>query len=232
MATITSRDYDEIAAATPLVRRHAHTGDNRRVEKRVFRPGAGRWFGYAWLVFAGLNLADLAWRGSSRTAWVIGAVLLLATAVVCATALRPRIVADEDGLRIVNPLRTVVVPWGAVVDVDAKDTVRVHAAAERPYRCWAVQVSNRQRRRARPGRRPAGTSTGAAGRRSSGVSPEIAEERTHAEYVAAELSDMARRARRDTTSGGTEVVTWSRWSLAALGAGAVVVLAAMLVPWP
>lgn len=208
----------------------------------MFRPSVARWFGYAWLVFAAFNLADLAWRGGSRTSWVIAAVLLLITAVVYVTALRPRIVADAGGLRIVNPLREVRVPWGAVTDVDATDMVRVHAGGQRPYRCWAVQAPNRQRRRASRSRAQAGgaaagsrggATSGSRGRTASGASAEVtasAAGRTHAEYVAAELSDMAGRGRRDAPTESSTVVTWSRSSLAVVGVGAALVLASVLAP--
>lgn len=204
------------------------------VEERVFRPSVGRWFGYAWLVFAGVNLADLLWRGGSRTSWVIAAVLLFFTAVVYVTVLRPKVVAETGGLRIVNPLRDVWVPWGAVTDVDATDMVRVHVGGPRPYRCWAVQAPNRQRRRASRSRtQPGGAASGGGSRTASGPSAEVtasAAGRTHAEYVAAELSDMAGRGRRGAPVESGPTVTWSRWSLAVVGTGAVLVLASVVVP--
>lgn len=216
-------------------------GHNREVKKRVFRPGFGRWFGYAWLVFAALNLVDLAVRGDDRTALVIATVLLLATAIVYVTTLRPRITADDSGVRIVNPLRDVAVPWGAVTEVEALDTVRVYTGEGRYFRCWAVQVANRQRRRAhsrrlggRAGAGSAGSSSSAGmGRTSSGPSPEIADRaarRTRAEYVASVLDETAQRARRDAAPGRTATVSWSWLSLALLGSGVAVVLAAALIP--
>lgn len=206
------------------------------VQRQVFRPTVGRWLGYAWLVFVALNLADLAWRGDSRQAWVIGAVLLLATALVYVAALRPRIVADSSGLRIINPLREVAVPWGAVTEVDAMDSVRVHTGDGRAYRCWAVHAPNRQRRRAYNRRRrgavggsPAGNPRGASSAPRADVTATAAG-RTRAEYVAEQLAEMAREGRHDAPAGRTESVVWSPWALGALGVGVVLVLAAALVP--
>lgn len=197
------------------------------MDRQVFRPSVGRWLGYAWLVFAAANIADLAWRGHSRTAWVIGAVLLLASAIVYITALHPRIVADATGLRIVNPLREISVPWGAVTDVTAADTVRVHTRRPRPYSCWAVQAGSRRRAHGARSRTQTGGRGGDPG--VTADDPGAAAGRSRTEYVATELADMAQRGRDNAAAGRTETVTWSGWSLAVLGLGVSLVVAASVI---
>lgn len=210
------------------------------MNRRVFKPGVGRWFGYAWLVFAAANLVDLGWRGDDRAALVIAAVLVFASAVVYVTALRPRIVADADALRIVNPLRDITVPWADVVEVDALDVIRVRTGGGNRYRCWAIQARNRQRARARfrktEGRGEAPKGRGRTTRQ--GPDPETMRHlagRTHADYVAGQLDDLARRVRRDSLGdveqpADNESVTWSPWAIAALAASIVFVLASALIP--
>jgi hypothetical protein len=62
------------------------------------------WWG--WVAFAVANVVDLAVQGSpSHSALVIDAIVLLVTGLAYALALRPRVIADQAGLTIVNPFR-------------------------------------------------------------------------------------------------------------------------------
>jgi hypothetical protein len=78
-----------------------------------------------WLLFALLNLIDLAVQGRDHFSVVAAFILVLVTGVVYTTAQRPRIIADDDGLTIVNPLRQHRIGWAAVTAVEATDLVRV-----------------------------------------------------------------------------------------------------------
>lgn len=199
---------------------------------QVFRPAAGRWFGYAWLVFAALNLGDIAVRGRDRDSFVAAAALLLATAIVYVTSLRPRIAADGAGVHIANPLRDVRVPWGAVTKVDALDAIRVHTGGDGYVRCWVFQAANRRRvrelsRRAdatAPGRR-----TSASGP-SRGIQEELAG-RTRADFIASELESMAKRFRRASAEAGhtRASVTWSPWAVGALCGSLLLVIASLVI---
>lgn len=198
-------------------------------EARVFRSVVGRWFGVIWLVFAVANLVDLLVRGDGRAALVIGAVLLAATAVVWVTALRPRIVADDGGLRVVNPVREVRVPWAAVTAIDATDVVRVHTPAA-TYRCWAVQALNRHRthpfgRRSPESSERKRTTTGGPDQETRRRTAR----RTRADHVAGEL-DAVWWKLCGNGEDDAEAVSWSSAALGALGAGAALVLVATIVP--
>jgi hypothetical protein len=132
---------------------------------------------WVWLVFALANLIDLAVQGRDHFSVVGAFILLLVTGVVYATARRPRIIAGDDSLTIVNPVREHRIGWAAVTAVEATDLLRVRCewpatdAAGRGSRViysWAVGSSRRRQasaemraNRARP-RPPRAAASGSA----------------------------------------------------------------------
>jgi hypothetical protein len=118
---------------------------------QVFRSPAALAVWVVWLLFAVANWIDLAIQGRGRASVVAAAVLLLATAVAYVTALRPRIIADDTGITIVNPLRDHRVGWAGVAKVDLADLLRVHCAWHdsagehaKAISVWAVHYSRRR----------------------------------------------------------------------------------------
>jgi hypothetical protein len=102
---------------------------------------------WVWLVFALANLADLAVQGRDHFSVVAAFILLLVTGVMYTAALRPRIIAGDDQLTIVNPLREHRIGWAAVTAVEATDLVRVRCEwpqAKRVIYSWAVGSSRRR----------------------------------------------------------------------------------------
>ena len=95
-------------------------------------------FWWVWVAFVAVNVIDYAVQGlpSARFGAVVGAVLLLVTGLAFTLALRPKVIASDDGITVVNPYRTHVVPWRLVTLVDTGEWVQVHyapaAAASRP----------------------------------------------------------------------------------------------------
>ncbi|HEY6311103.1 MAG TPA: PH domain-containing protein [Streptosporangiaceae bacterium] len=127
---------------------------------RLTTPVALWWI---WIAFAAANAIDLAVQGSSaHSGLVIGAILLVITGFAYTLALRPRVVADQSGITVVNPFRDHHVPWAVIQGVDTGDWVRVHhtkdgsavTAVDVPgqaVECWALYVSARTKRRAAVG---------------------------------------------------------------------------------
>jgi Bacterial PH domain len=174
-----------------------------------------------WLLFAVGNWIDLAIQGRDHTSAVAAAILLLATGVAYVTALRPRIIADDAGVKVRNPLRDHRIGWAAVTRVDLADLLRVHCAWTDPgtpdgtahrkvVSAWAVHYSRRRalaaearaRHATRPRRSslavPSGGRGPASGRSPSYGAPPVPQ--TPATEVAAEkvarlLSDRAATAR-------------------------------------
>ena len=110
-----------------------------------------------WLLFAVGNWIDLAVQGRDHLSVVAAAVLLLATGVAYVTAQRPRIIADNTGVTIRNPLRDHRIGWAGVAKIDLLDLLRVHCAWGGPpgaapddrdhhkvISAWAVHYSRRR----------------------------------------------------------------------------------------
>jgi Bacterial PH domain len=109
------------------------------------------------LLFVVGNLIDLAVQGRDHLSAVAAAVLLLGAGVAYVTAQRPRIIADDAGVTVRNPLRDHRIGWAGVAEVDLVDLLRVHCAwggppgaapADRDHHkvisAWAIHYSRRR----------------------------------------------------------------------------------------
>lgn len=145
-------------------------------DRQTFRSPFAVAIWWVWVLFAVGNLIDLAVQGRDHLSVVTAFVLLLITGVVYTTAQRPRIVADDGGLTIANPLRDHRIGWGAVTGVDATELLRVRCewpvggtpesagTGQRVIYSWAMPSSRRrqvtaQLRAERPRMRPRGAAT-------------------------------------------------------------------------
>ncbi len=84
---------------------------------KVFRLPGPIVLWWVWVVFAAVNLVDLAVQGHDRTSAQVAIALLAITGLVYACALRPRVVTDTDGITLLNPIRDYRAPWGRVSDI-------------------------------------------------------------------------------------------------------------------
>jgi hypothetical protein len=109
------------------------------------------------LLFVVGNWIDLAVQGRDHLSVVAAAVLLLGAGVAYVTAQRPRIIADDAGVTIRNPLRDHRIGWAGVAEIDLVDLLRVHCAwggppgaapADRDHHkvisAWAIHYSRRR----------------------------------------------------------------------------------------
>jgi len=164
-----------------------------------------------WLLFAAANWIDLAVQGRDHLSVVAAAILLLATGIAYVTAQRPRIIADDAGVTVRNPLRDHRVGWAAVTKVDLADLLRIHAdQGQRPkvISSWAVHYSRRRqlaaesraRRASRPGRSSFGLPYGGRGLSDGHAAPTPAAgtPEAEAEKVARILSERATAAQAET----------------------------------
>ncbi|HEX8005479.1 MAG TPA: PH domain-containing protein [Trebonia sp.] len=124
-------------------------GDKASTEgrKQAFRSPFAVAIWWLWVLFALGNLIDLAVQGRDHLSLVAAFVLLLVTGIVYTAAQRPRIVADDDGLTVANPLRDHRIGWAAVSAIDAGDLVRVRCEwpdGKRTIYAWAVHSSRRR----------------------------------------------------------------------------------------
>ncbi len=132
--------------------------------REVYRLGTPVVVWWIWVAFAAANVVDLAvQRTVVHTELVIDAIVLLVTGFAYALALRPRVIADQAGVTIVNPFRDHRVPWAVIQGVDTGDWVKVHHTRDgspvtavdvpgKAIECWALYLSARTKRKeARPG---------------------------------------------------------------------------------
>ena len=99
-------------------------------ERETFRLAPPVIFWWVWLAFVAANVVDYAVQGlpSARFGAVVAAVLLLVTGLAFTLALRPRVIASDDGITVVNPYRTHFVPWRLITFVDTGEWVQIHYA--------------------------------------------------------------------------------------------------------
>jgi hypothetical protein len=168
---------------------------------RVFRSGGIRFAGWVWMVFAVLNLADLAWRGRDIASLVAAAVLLFGCGIAYSVALRPRIVADAEAVRFHNLLRDVRLPWGSVDRFEGGDAVYAHVGEQR-FRAFVLQTSPRARAKSEM-----------RARREDKKLPEAVADymrgRTATDFTVEQLREIAEQNRKEGAEPGGVTVTWS-----------------------
>jgi Bacterial PH domain len=170
------------------------------------------WIG--WLLFAVGNWVDLAVQGRDHLSVLAAAILLMVTGVAYVTAQRPRILADDAGVTVRNPLRDHRIGWAGVAQVDLVDLLRVHCAwrdtasaapagqeRTKVISAWAVHHSRRRqlaaeakaRRASRtPGRRsPLGFPSGGLSHGAPGPGRDTSAAGAEAEMIVRMLSERA-----------------------------------------
>ncbi|MGW7286058.1 PH domain-containing protein [Streptomyces sp. NPDC054847] len=188
---------------------------------RVFRSAAGMAGGAVLLGLIAWIVVDAVVRGEGRTPWLALAGGLLAVPVVVAFTFRPAVFAGEDRIRIRNPFRTIVLPWGSVADVRASYSSEIFTQSGAKYQLWAIPVSLRKRKSA--ARRqaqaayddPHGTTSVHADVRDakSRVAP--------ADQTIADLRELAERRSSAAEAQGEPRIRWAYELLAPAAAGAV-----------
>jgi hypothetical protein len=201
------------------------------VNREVFRLAPPLILWWVWVAFAVANIADFAIQGASdRFAIVVSAILVTVTGLAYALALRPRVIADQAGLTIVNPFRDHHVPWAAIQAVGTGEWVQVHCAPDRVISCWALYISARTKRRAA---RVTG-SAAAASQSGYAASSRLPEEARYlaslppAKAIAVRLD--ARASRERARAGATRPIrpATARWAWPPLVAVALPVLALLI----
>ncbi|MEV7996283.1 PH domain-containing protein [Streptomyces sp. NPDC086077] len=195
---------------------------------RIYRSPMGLVGGVLVLGLAGWLGVDAIISGEGSTPWLALATLLLVVPLVVAFTLRPAVYAGEDRLRVRNPFRLIVLPWGEVASLRAGYTNEVVSKAGDTYQMWAIPVSLRARSRAarKEARRTAQASGGGKGR-SRGLGG-LSDVDVHDGPVRAESDQIIHNlrqtleAREDArTAQGEVTVRWAYELLAPAVAGAV-----------
>ena len=115
---------------------------------RIYRSPMALIGGFLLLVIIGWLGIDAVVSGTGRTPWLALAALILVVPLVVAFTLRPAVFANNDRLRIRNPFRVIVVPWGEVETFRSSYSNEVFVKSGTKYQLWAIPVSLRGRKKA------------------------------------------------------------------------------------
>ncbi|MFJ9720240.1 PH domain-containing protein [Streptomyces sp. NPDC101213] len=216
---------------------------------RVYRSPAGLAGGVLLLGLVGWLGVDAIVAGEGRTPWLALAALILLVPLVTAFTLRPAVYAGDDRMRVRNPFRLVVLPWGQVASLRSGYSNEVVAESGRKFQLWAIPVSLRARKRAarrqdrvaadqaaeregRPRRRRGGFGgpAGFGGGLSSYAGPDGSEgpARAESDKIMGELRNLWEARQKEESAQGEVTVRWA-WEIvgpAAAGALLLVILLA------
>jgi len=188
---------------------------------RVYRSPSGIAGGVLLLAIAGWLGIDALVSGEGKAPWVALATLLLLVPLVGAYTLRPAVYANEQRLRIRNPFRVIMLPWGTVEAFRSGYSNEVLDTAGGKYQVWAVPVSLRGRKRA--ARKEARGDTGGARRGRSPHSAPVADGpvRAQGDQIMDELRELLAAHGKDPQAQGEVSVRWAYEIVAPAAAGAV-----------
>ncbi|WP_145827079.1 PH domain-containing protein [Streptomyces sp. T12] len=221
---------------------------------RIYRSPAGIAGGVLVLALIGWLGIDGLVVGGGRTPWLALAAMLFLVPVVVAYTLRPAVYVNDDRLRVRNPLRVIVLPWGRVVSLRSGYSNEVVDDSGAKYQLWALPVSLRarskaNRQEARAAAKAMRGDTGRRGRRGgSGATGDLGgagglggfggvgagavadgPRRSETDQAMAELRELHERRRGEESAQGEVTVRWAYEIMAPAVAGAVLlaVLAAL-----
>ncbi|MBV1935461.1 PH domain-containing protein [Streptomyces sp. BV286] len=188
---------------------------------RVYRSPSGVAGGVLLLAIAGWLGIDALVTGEGRAPWLALATLLLLVPLVAAFTLRPAVYANEQRLRIRNPFRVIVMPWGTVEAFRSGYSNEVLDTAGTKYQVWAVPVSLRARKRA--ARKEArGDAAATRGGRPRHPSPaHDGPVRAQSDQTMHELRELMDARGKDPRAQGEVSVRWAYEVVGPAAAGAV-----------
>lgn len=200
---------------------------------RIYRSPAGIAGGVLLLAIALWLGIDALVQGEDRTPWLALASMILVVPPVVAFTLRPAVFAGEDRLRIRNPFRVIVVPWGQVASLRSGYSNEVVVESGTKFQLWAIPVSLRGRKKAarRTARAERGASGGGGGR-SGGLGmgfgfsggagvPDDGPVRAETDKVMDDLRELLESRGKAESAQGEVSVRWAYEILAPTVAGAV-----------
>lgn len=208
-----------------------------RAKPDVYRSPVAPVVWWVWVAFAVANLIDLAVQGRDHLAAEVAAVLILVTGIAYVTAFRPRVLADDAGITIRNPLRDHHVPWDCVQDMELRDSLEVHCTPQdgeqksKTLYAWAVHSSRRSRLKAEARARRSAKSSRQppAAYARLPAEAQAALTKSDSEIITKALGERAARARAAGASGGRRTARWDMLAIAALVLPALLLLVVSLV---
>lgn len=182
---------------------------------------------------------DAVIQGDGRTPWLALASMILVVPGVAAFTLRPAVFANEERLRVRNPFRVVVVPWGQVASLRSGYSNEVVAKTGAKYQLWAIPVSLRARKKAaRRSARAEAEKSGRGGRGAGlglgfgglGGGGEIdGPARAETDKVMDDLRELLEAREKAESAQGDVAVRWAYEVVGPVVAGAVLLVVLLVV---
>ncbi|MEW1826466.1 PH domain-containing protein [Streptomyces sp. NPDC088196] len=203
-------------------------------QDQTHRSSGGIVGGVLLLAIVGWLGIDALVTGHGRTPWLALAGLILVVPLIVAFTLRPAVYANENRLRIRNPFRIIVLPWGTIAGLRSGFSNEVVTQTGTKFQLWSIPVSLRARKKAARrearaaaeapgaqsggGRRGAFGGTGAGSR--SGIAP-AGSTRAESDQVMADLRELLESREQAESAQGEVTVRWAYEVIAPALAGAV-----------
>ncbi|MEU7474083.1 PH domain-containing protein [Streptomyces sp. NPDC044984] len=192
---------------------------------RIYRSLAGIVGGVLLLAVIGWLGVDAVFAGEGRTPWLALAAMLFLVPLVVAYTLRPAVYVNDDRLRVRNPFRVIVLPWGQVASLRSGFTNEVFAESGAKYQLWALPVSLRARSKAHrqearaTARAALGDGGGRGGRGAEG--PAEGPRRHESDRAMDEMRELHEQRQGAEAAQGEVTVRWAYEIVAPAAAGAV-----------
>jgi hypothetical protein len=204
-------------------------------QDQTHRSSGGIVGGVLLLAIVGWLGIDALATGHGRTPWLALAGLILVVPLIVAFTLRPAVYANENRLRIRNPFRIIVLPWGAVAGLRSGFSNEVVTKTGTKFQLWSIPVSLRARKKAArrearaaaeaPGAQSGGGRLGAfgggtGGGSRSGIAP-AGSTRAESDQIMADLRELLESREQAEPAQGEVTVRWAYEVIAPALAGAV-----------
>ncbi|OKK11401.1 PH domain-containing protein [Streptomyces sp. CB02400] len=195
-------------------------------QDRIYRSLAGIVGGVLLLAVIGWLGVDAVFAGEGRTPWLALAAMLFLVPLIVAYTLRPAVYVNDDRLRVRNPFRVIVLPWGQVASLRSGFTNEVFAESGAKYQLWALPVSLRARSKANRQEARAAAQAAREGGRGAGGAVE-GPRRHESDRAMAEMRELHERRQGAEAAQGEMTVRWA-YEIAAPAVAGAVLLAVLL----
>ncbi|MFD7702445.1 PH domain-containing protein [Streptomyces caelestis] len=195
-------------------------------QDRIYRSPAALVGGVLLLAVIGWLGVDAVFAGEGRTPWLALAAMLFFVPLVVAYTLRPAVYVNDDRLRVRNPFRVIVLPWGQVASLRSGFTNEVFAESGAKYQLWALPVSLRARSKANRQEARAAARAELKGGRGAGDAVE-GPRRHESDRAMDEMRELHERRQGAEAAQGEVTVRWA-YEIAAPAAAGAVLLAVLL----
>ncbi|MFD9001616.1 PH domain-containing protein [Streptomyces sp. NPDC059582] len=210
---------------------------------RIYRSASGLAGGFLLLALIGWLGIDALVTGHGSTPWLALAGMIFFVPLVVAFTLRPAVFANDDRMRVRNPFRAVVVPWGEVASLRSGYSNEVITKSGAKYQLWSVPVSLRARKRAmrqqaraesggrRGGLFGGSVAGGLGGMDATGGGPaaDVGPARAETDKIMDELRELLNAREKAATSQGAVTVRWAYEIMGPIVAGAVLLAVLLAV---